>query len=365
MLPALPPLDFPTAAKIDVAIERAIAHGICPGAVVVIGHQGKIVFRKSYGERAVVPSAERMTVDTVFDIASLTKVVATTPCLMKLYEQGKFRLDDKLTRYIPEFQNGKIDVTIRQLLTHTSGLRPDVPLKPPWHGYEKGIQLACTDPPAAKPGEQFEYSDINFILLGELVHRLSGKSLDVFAEEEVFKPLGMSSTSFLIHAKTQRTAKNIAPTEQLTPDEPPLRGVVHDPTARNMGGVAGHAGVFSTADDLAKYAQMMLNEGRLGRKRLFKPETVRLFTAPETLPDHQIRGLGWDIQSDYSTCRGKLFPLGSYGHTGFTGTSIWIDPKSQSFVILLTNSIHPHMRPPLNPLRAEVATLAAEGLLRR
>jgi uncharacterized protein YbbC (DUF1343 family)/CubicO group peptidase (beta-lactamase class C family) len=351
---------FSGSPALDQAVNLAIEQGKLPGAVLLVGHDGQIVHRKAYGKRALVPAPEAMTVDTVFDIASLTKVVATTSSLMKLFELGKFRLNDKITDYIPEFQGGKSDITIRNLFTHFSGLAPDVPLEQPWTSYQTGIRLAATTKPQGPPGVRYVYSDINFILLGELVHRLSGQMVSDFARQNVFLPLGMNETAFQPPAAW---LPRIAPTERPNPGSPPLRGVVHDPTARNMGGVAGHAGVFSTADDLARFAQMMLNGGELDGVRLFSPLTVAKFTEPQSPPDQPIlRGLGWDIDSPNSGNRGELFPIGSYGHTGFTGTSIWIDPSTKTYVILLANSVHPTARPALTPLRSKVATITAAAV---
>jgi len=351
---------FAAAPALDEVINQAIAQDRLPGAVLLVGHDGQIVFRKAYGKRALVPQAETMTLDTIFDCASLTKVIATTSSLMKLFEQGKFRLNDKVTDYIPEFQGGKSDITLRNLFTHFSGLQPDVALKPEWTGYDTGIRLACATKPAGPPGVHFVYSDINFILLGEIVHRLSGQPLPDYARRNIFLPLGMTETMFLPPASLQ---PRIAPTERPDKTSPPLRGVVHDPSTRAMGGVAGHAGLFSTAADLARFAQMMLDGGSLDGVRLFSPLTVAKFTQPQTPPDQPIlRGLGWDIDSPYSGNRGELFPIGSYGHTGFTGTSIWIDPSTRSYVILLANSVHPDARPALTPLRAKVATIVAAAL---
>jgi len=235
-----------------------------------------------------------------------------------------------------------------------------VPLAQPWSGYQTGIKLACTDPPDGPPGARFVYSDINFILLGELVHRLSGQTLSGYARDRIFLPLGMKDTMFQPPAAL---APRIAPTERVTNGSPPLRGVVHDPTARNMGGVAGHAGVFSTAGDLARFAQMMLNGGELDGVRVVSAATIQKFTEPQTPPDQPIlRGLGWDIDSAYSGNRGELFPIGSFGHTGFTGTSLWIDPQTQSYVILLANSVHPSGHPSLTALRGKVATIAAAAI---
>src|SRR3954463_8068756 len=345
---------------IDDAINVAIEEGKLPGAVLVIGHNGKVVYEKAYGKRALIPQPEAMTLDTVFDCASLTKVIATTSSVMKLFEQGKFRLNDKITDYIPEFQGGKSDITIRNLLTHFSGLQPDVPLVPAWSGYQHGIDLANTFKPAGPPATRYVYSDINFLLLGELVHRLSGQMLSDYARQNIFLPLGMKETMFQPPASL---VARIAPTER-NPARTgaPLRGVVHDPTARYMGGVAGHAGLFSTGADLARFAQMMLNGGELEGVRVFDPLTVAKFTTPQTPPDQPIlRGLGWDIDSPHSANRGELFPIGSYGHTGYTGTSVWIDPATQSYVILLTNRVHPDDKngTAVTAMRAKVATMTA------
>jgi len=351
---------FSASPLLDQAVEQAIQEGRIPGAVLLIGHKGQIVHRKAYGKRALVPSPEPMTVDTIFDLASLTKVVATTPSLMKLFEEGRFRLNDRVTQYLPEFVEGKSEITIRNLFTHFSGLPPDLALKPPWSGYQTGIRMALNERPAGPPGEHFVYSDINFILLGELVHRLSGEPLSDYARAHIFLPLGMKETMFQPPASL---ISRIAPTERDGPHGAPLRGVVHDPTARNMGGVAGHAGVFSTADDLARFCEMMLRKGELDGTRLFSPLTVEKFTTPQSPADQPIlRGLGWDIDSQYSGNRGDLFPIGSYGHTGFTGTSIWIDPVSDTYVILLTNSVHPFRRPAITGLRGKVATITAAAI---
>ena len=352
---------FPGAKEIDRAIEDAMLAGTTHGAVLLIGHEGKIAYRKAYGDRAIVPALEPMTIDTIFDAASLTKVIATTSCLMKLVDQGKLQIDQPVTKYLPEFQGGHSPITVRNLMTHFSGLRPDVILDPPWTGYQTGIQKALTETPTAPPGTKFVYSDINFLLLGEIVRRLSGQTLAEFANEQVFQPLGMKDTRF---CPPPVDLSRIAPTEFDPAGGPPLRGVVHDPTARYMGGVAGHAGLFTTADDLAKFAQMMLDGGVFRATRLFSAAVIARFTRPQSPPNQPIlRGLGWDIDSPLSKNRGELFPIGSYGHTGFTGTSIWIDPSSKSYVILLTNYLHPRKeKRSLTSLRSRVATLAAASL---
>ncbi len=349
--------NFPGGAAVDEQINQAVSSGLIPGAVLVIGHDGAVVYRKAYGERSLIPQREPMTVDTIFDAASLTKVIATTPSLMKLFEQGKLRIDDPVTRYLPEFQGGKSDIEIRDLMTHFSGLRPDLDLKPAWSGYQTGIQRALIDKPTRPPGLRFVYSDINFILLGEIVHRLSSQMLSDYARDNIFRPLGMQDSTFQPPASL---IPRIAPTE-IDPDTgKPLRGSVHDDTSRYMGGVAGHAGLFTTADDLAKFAQMMLNRGEAGGVRLFSAATVEKFTSPASPADQSIlRGLGWDIDSPYSSNRGELFPVGSYGHTGFTGTSVWIDPTSRTYIILLTNVVHPHRGKSLTAFRGRVATIVA------
>ncbi len=247
----------------DTLIDQAVHDQLIPGGVLLIGHNGQVVYRKAYGSRALIPSREPMTVDTIFDAASLTKVIATTSSMMKLVEEGKVRIDDPVTKYLPEFQGGKSDITVRNLMTHFSGFRPDLDLSPAWSGYRTGIQRALTDKPAGPPGVRFVYSDINFILVGEIVHRVSGQTLDEFARDHVFEPLDMKDTRFKPPASE---IPRIAPTE-LDPDTgAPFRGVVHDETSRFMGGVAGHAGLFTTADDLAKFAQMMLDLGEVERE---------------------------------------------------------------------------------------------------
>ncbi len=351
---------FSAGLELDQAIGQAIGENRIPGAVLLVGHNGAVVYQKAYGRRADVPVPEPMTLDTIFDCASLTKVVATTSALMKLFEEGKLRLNDRVTEYLPEFQGGKSDITIRNLMTHFSGLRPDLDLEPVWAGYETGIQRALIDKPANPPGVRFVYSDINFILLGEIVHRLSGEMLPDYVRKVVFLPLGMHDTMF---QPPPALRYRIAPTEMLEKDHLLLRGVVHDPTSRDMGGIAGHAGLFSTAQDLALFCQMLLDKGAWQGARIFSPLTIEKFTTPQSPPDQPIlRGLGWDVDSPFSGERGDLFPIGSYGHTGFTGTSLWLDPPSNTYVILLTNALHPHLRPAITPLRGKVATIVAAAV---
>ena len=343
---------------IDAAIERAIAAGKAPGAVVRL-ESGGTVYQKSYGAKSVEPVLLPMTDDTIFDSASLTKVIATAPAIMLLAERDKLRLDDKVDHWITNFKaHGKGAVTIRHLLTHTSGLRPSLSSEPTWSGLAKAIDLAKEERLTAQPGTKFRYSDINFILLGEIVQLASGQLLDEFTSKHIYQRLGMRDTGFLPPFK-QRS--RVAPTERV--DGEILHGIVHDPTARRMDGVAGHAGLFTTAADLSRFAQMMLNGGKLNGRRIFKSETVQLMTSVHTPKGMKAkRGLGWDIDSPYSSPRGNHFKIGGYGHTGWTGGSLWIDPASRTIVILMTSRTHPDGKGNVIALRREVATLTAEAL---
>jgi uncharacterized protein YbbC (DUF1343 family)/CubicO group peptidase (beta-lactamase class C family) len=345
-------------AEMDAAINLAIAEKRCPGGVLWVEHRG-VSYHKAFGNRSLVPSVEPMMEDTIFDAASLTKVVACTPAVMLLVERGQINLDERVQAYIPEFQGGgKEAITVRQLMCHISGLRGDIETKTDWHGQAAAIQKACEEKLLSPPGTAFRYSDINFFLLGEIVQRVSKQPLEEFVAHEIYQPLKMPDTGYL---PPELKLSRIAPTEVV--DGKPFRGVVHDPTARHMEGVAGHAGLFFTAADLARYARMLLNLGELEGVRIFKPETVQLMTTvqtPQSIPVR--RGLGWDIDSGYSGPRGKCFPLGSYGHTGWTGTSLWLDPFSQTFVIFLSNRNHPDETGNVGSLRAKLGTLAAEAV---
>ena len=334
---------------------KAVADGNIPGGVVLVGHNGRIVYRKAFGSRSLEPVREPMTVDTIFDLASLTKCIATTTSVMKLFQEGRVRLNDPVAAYLPEFaQNGKADITIRELMTHYSGLAPDLDLKNPWEGQATAFQMAMQQKPAYPPGSRWVYSDINFEVLGFLVEKISGEPLNEFASANVFKPLGMKDTTFLPPAAWDA---RIAPT-QYDEQGHMLRGTVHDPTARRMGGVAGHAGLFSTADDLAKYAQELLSGDRI-LNRL----TIEKMTTPQQPANApSLRGLGWDIDSPFSSNRGELLPIGSFGHTGFTGTSLWIDPVTNTYIILLTNAVHPRGGKSVVALRTRVATAVTTSL---
>ena len=457
--PAKPPdaataADFATVSKL---INDAIAADKLPGAVVVIGHGGSIAFHQAYGSRKLagepgldgLPApAEPMTEDTIFDLASLTKSLATATAVMQLYEQGKVRFDDPAQQYLPDFNPAndprRATVTVRMLLTHTSGETGDVDLKDPWglDGADKaeGIHRALSTPLESGPGEIFRYSDINFILLGALIEKVTGEDLDVYVQRHVFEPLGMADTHYLPPAKAcgphttngaaiawapapQGQASDacpagtwstgllsrIAPTARdeegrADPGKNPdldrlLRGTVQDTTARRMGGVAGHAGVFSTARDVGIFAQALLDR-LAGRPSEFPlaQTTLESMTTPQQ-PGHNaqqieaandaareaiakrpnrtdpllaprypaiagqnLRGFGWDIDTGLSSARGMVFPIGSFGHTGFTGTSLWMDPGSDTYIVLLSNSIHTRGSPPISNLRGEVATATAQAL---
>lgn len=457
--PAMPP-EPPDAAtvarfaKVSKLIDDAIAADRLPGAVLVVGQGGKVAFHQAYGSRKLagepgldgLPApAEPMTEDTIFDMASLTKSLATATAVMQLYERGAVALDDPVQRYLPGFNTAndprRATVTVRMLLTHTSGETGDVNLGDPWGldrpDKDEGIHRALTTPLESGPGS-FRYSDINFILLGALIEKVTGEPLDTYVQRHVFDPLGLQDTHYLppsaacgphttlgaaiawapndrapdaCPAGTWSTGllPRIAPTARdeegrADPGKNPdldrlLRGTVQDTTARRMGGVAGHAGVFSTAHDVGIFAQALLDR-LAGRPSEFPltQTTLALITSPQQ-PGHtpaqlraaneatraaaakwpnrpdpllasrypaiagqNLRGLGWDIDSGQSAPRGAVFPIGSFGHTGFTGTSVWMDPRSDTYVVLLSNSIHVRGSPPISDLRGEVATAAAQAL---
>jgi uncharacterized protein YbbC (DUF1343 family)/CubicO group peptidase (beta-lactamase class C family) len=342
-------------AAIDAMMERAVADGNIPGGVVLVGHNGKVVYRKAFGSRSLEPVREEMTVDTIFDLASLTKCIATATSVMKLIEDGRVRLNDPVAAYLPEFaQNGKQDITVRELLTHYSGLGPDLDLKTQWQGRDAAFQMAMQERPQYPPGSRFLYSDINFETLGFLVEKVTGMPLNSFANKSIFVPLGMKDTQFLPPSELLR---RIAPT-QYDESWKMLRGMVHDPTARRMGGVAGHAGLFSTADDLAKFAEDMLS----GYKVLSRSAVQKMTTPQQPANAASLRGLGWDIDSPFASNRGELLPVGSFGHTGFTGTSLWIDPVTDTYIILLTNAVHPHGGKSVVSLRSRLATAIIKSL---
>ncbi len=340
---------------LDPIVLDAIHNGEIPGAVLLVWHNGQVIYRKAFGHRALEPHHEVMTVDTIFDLASLTKVVATTTAVMQLVEQGKIRVNEPVAKYLPDFaQNGKQDITIRDLLTHYSGLPQDLNLEQPWEGRETAYQMAYAAKPIYPPGSKFLYSDVNFIVLGALIEKISGESLGDYCEKHIFRPLRMTHTRFLPPASW--TSK-IAPT-QYDQQGKMLRGIVHDPTARRMGGVAGQAGLFSTADDLLKFAVALLQGSSV-----LSPLAVEKMTTPQQPPTSDVlRGFGWDIDSPFSSNRGSLLPVGSFGHTGFTGTSLWIDPTTNTVIVLLTNAVHPRGMGSAIALRSKIATAVAANL---
>ena len=340
-------------------VKKEIRAGRIPGAVIIVGNRDKKIFRQAFGYRSTRPKKLPMRVNTVFDLASLTKVIATTTAVMKLVEDGKLSIQDPVSEYWPEFgSNGKEEITVRNLLTHYSGMRPDLPLGNGWSGYKTAVEMILDEKPLYAPGTRYIYSDINFEILGELVRRISDKPLDEYCSENIFKPLGMKHTFFKPAVSLK---KSIAPTQYRHGRKGEiLCGEVHDPAARRMGGVAGHAGLFSTADDLSLFARMLLDGGKINGVRILKSSTIEMMTTPQSPPDHTpLRGLGWDIAAPFASNRDELDPEGSYGHKGYTGTFIWIDPVSHSYVIILTNRVHPNGRGDAEPLRKNVIELVS------
>jgi CubicO group peptidase (beta-lactamase class C family) len=348
---------------IDELVEDAIHDGGIPGAVVLVGRKGAIVYAKPFGDRAVEPSREPMTRDTIFDLASLTKPVATATSILILRDRGALKLDDTLSKVLPEFDNhGKGAITIEQLLRHRAGFIPDNALSDFADGPEKAWERLANLDLRSPPGSKFSYSDVGFMTLGRVVERVSGKPLAVFAEENIFHPLGMTDTQFPGRGdSTPEQLIRTAPTEQV--DGAYLLGVVHDPRARALGGVAGHAGLFSTADDLAIFADMLLSGGKRDGQVILQPETVVALSDPATTPEGERRGLGWDVDTGFTALRGTGFSRRGFGHTGFTGTSLWIDRDTETFVILLTSRLHPRgTSGSTGRLRGAVATAVAHAL---
>ncbi len=350
-------------ARLDAVVEESIRRKEAPGAVLVVGRHGKVVLRRAYGMRALVPAPEPMTVDTVFDLASVTKVVATATSVMTLVEQGKVRLDDPVVKYLPDFAAGggpRASVTVEQLLTHRAGLPADDPMSLYAGTVEETWARKNRRPLDREPGSRFVYSDAGFEVLGELVRAVTGERLDSYAARAVFAPLGMTETEF--RPVTGGEGSGRVPLTRIAPAEPRsgrmIRGAVHDPRAFAVGGVAGHAGLFSTADDLARYCAAIL----AGGGPVLSPATVASMTRPQPYGDADLRALGWDVDTHYSSCRGDLFPAGSFGHTGWTGTMLWLDPTTDVFVILLTNRVHPDGSGNVVALRSVVSTVVASAV---
>lgn len=355
----VPRLRAEQLASLQVIIEKEIRNGNIPGAVVIVGTPEGVVYRRAFGNRSLEPQRLPMTEDTIFDIASLTKAVATTTAIMQLVEKGKIRIDAPVARYWPAFKaNGKKEITIRHLLTHHSGLKPDLKLKPKWSGYKTAIKMIIREKPIVKPGSCFIYGDTNFAVLGEIVRRVSGQSLEAYCTKNIFKPLGMKETFF---KPSKKWRDRIAPTSYHA--RKMLQGDVHDPVCYRMGGVAGHAGLFSTADDLALFARMLLNGGSLNNVRILKPETVEAMTIPQAPPEPKaVRGFGWDLEPPFAANRDSLPSAGSYAHLGYTGTALWIDPVTRTYIILLTNRVHPDGKGDIKTLRAQVRQAVGDAL---
>lgn len=343
---------------VDAAIEKAIAEGKTPGGVLWLESRGN-VYTKAYGDKSLIPGTEETTPDTIYDAASVTKVAATTMALMELVESHQLLIDAPVASYLPEFSAVAGDaISVRHLMTHTSGLRPGLSLRENWTGIDAAYQLACSQTLQSQPGEKFVYSDINFILLGILVAKVSGSPLDEFVKQKIFQPLGMKDSSFNPDPSLN---SRIAPTQQIGDEM--LRGVVHDPTARRMGGVAGHAGLFTTASDLAQLARMILHDGTIEHTSHFKKSTLDQMRQVHSRGHlDNFRSLGWDVDTGYTRLRGAHFPVGGIGHTGFTGPSMWIDFDTRSMVIFMSNRVHPDGKGSVLDLREEIGTLFAEAI---
>ena len=354
----LPHITAERFTAISQIVQREIDARHVPGAVIIVGGPGGAIYRRAFGNRMFGPHQAALRADAIFDLASLTKVVATTTAVMQLVERGQISLDDKVTTYWPEFgANGKDAITVKELLTHMSGLRPDIALRPEWSGTRAALARIVEDRPIFQPDKQFSYSDINFIVLAELVRRVSGESFESYSMKRIFGPLGMRDTGFNPSLKKR---PQIVPTDSA---DGTLRwGRVQDPTAYRMGGVAGHAGLFSTADDLARFAEMLLGGGTREGVRILGPTTVTRMTSAIDLPGGIKRGLGWDVASNYDSGMANAFGAGSYGHTGYTGTSLWIDPASKTYLIILTSRLYPDDQGDAKPLRMEIADIVAEAV---
>ena len=371
-----PLLNADRFAPIDAAIDSAVARGQMPGAVYWlerVSSQNSASHQKAHGRHTFDADADAIQLDTVFDAASLTKVIATAPSVMLLIEAGTLGIDSLLVKYFPECSGGGKDaITLRHLLTHTSGLAAGLAPKSAWRGQEAALTLACAQTVTHPPGQFFRYSDINFILLGLLVQRVAGMPLDQFAETHLYVPLGMRDTGYL---PLKRVAlSRIAPTQKMfdpttqalhadLATDSVLRARVHDPSARLMGGVGGSAGVFTTATDLARFARMMLNEGTLDGVRVLSRESVRLMSSVQSPAGIGARrSAGWDIDSPFSRPRGSVFSIGSFGHTGFTGCILWIDPQSKTFYVFLSNRVYPNDKVNILALYGTLGTLSAQAV---
>lgn len=345
--------------EIDAIIEDGIATRKMPGCVLAIGRRSELVWLKAYGQRQVEPTAEPMTTDTVFDLASLTKPIATATSIMLLVERGKLRLNDQVAQHWPEFGVDKEDITIEHLMLHVGGLIADNNLADYLSGPEVAWKNIAGLKPLAPPHERFIYSDVGFLVLGHVVERVTGRSVADFARSEIFEPLAMRTTSY---QPAPELRVRIAPTEKRSGQF--IRGGVHDPRAHQLGGVAGHAGLFSTAQDLARYAAMMSQRGRWKGVTILRENTWEAMTRPCEVPRGR-RSLGWDNYSPYSSNRGAWMSTMAFGHGGFTGTALWIDPESGLFVIFLSNRLHPDGKGAVNPIAGQIGTIASGAIIRR
>jgi CubicO group peptidase (beta-lactamase class C family) len=368
-----PVLDESVFPQIDHAIQRAIDHGSTPGAAFWL-ERGNEAYGHAYGKLTSDPDAAQVDVETLYDAASLTKVVVTATAIQLLIEEAKLGYEDLLIKHIPECAGaGRDALTLRHLLTHTSGLPAGLPARPAWQGKAEALKRACALVPTDAPGSLFRYSDVNFILLGFVVERASEQALNAFAAHRIFAPLGMARSGYL--PLKRHDPGNIAPTQKTTSDageslhfdlpaDHELRGIVHDPTSRFMGGVAGHAGLFTTIHDLASFARMMTNGGMINGRRFLSAESMaRLTTVQSAEAAYYRRSAGWDIDTPFSRPRGSLFPVGSYGHTGFTGCILWIDPTSRTFYAFLSNRVYPNDKSSILPLYSELGSLAAKAVV--
>jgi CubicO group peptidase (beta-lactamase class C family) len=345
---------------VDALMERALQSRKTPGAVVIAGRRRGVVFRRAYGHRALVPERLPMTLDTVFDLASLSKPIVVGTLVQWLIEQDKLKLDDSVASQLPEFSaRGKQSLTVEQLLLHTSGLPPTNSLRDYRGSRQRARELVLGGYPEALPGRRFIYSDVGFIALGEMIQRMLGEPLDQTAQRVIFSSLGMADTRY---CRSMCEGDQIAPTElNWGWSRSPIRGEVNDPRAYRLGGVAGNAGVFSTGDDLARFARMLLAGGELDGKRILSQESVARFTRPHAVPG-ATRALGWDVSSSFSTPRGRRLSERAFGHGGSTGTSLWIDPELDLFVIVLTNRNHPYGRGRVLELQGAIADAVVEAL---
>ena len=351
-------LDAAKLDRIADAVQAAVKKGDCPGAVVLVFHGDEVVYRTVFGNGQLSPGPKPMAVDGVFDMASLTKPVATATAIMLLHERGKIAFADPVAKHWPEFAaNGKEKVTVEQLLVHTSGLLADNAVADYRMGKAEALKRIAALKLEQPPGEKFKYSDVGFITLGVVVEKITGESLDAFTSKNIFEPLGMKDSGFLPSKELQARA---VPTAKVGDEW--LQGRVHDPRASALGGVAGHAGLFSTADDMAIYAKMLLNGGKHAGKPFLSEKSVAAMTEPLTVPGGA-RSRGWDVDTAYSAPRGTLFgKRDGFGHTGFTGTSLWVDRPSQTAVIILASRLQISEKAQVTALRRQIADIVAEAV---